>query len=248
MPIGRLGIGCLANLANGDDSCLKVMAAAGGGTAVVATLRAHGQDPELAADGCLALANMAATRFSLAVRAVIDAGGIPAVVRALQMHGKAAPRVRQWGLAAITNLTKASPDARDAVSDADVLPAVVATLGACTPVELEARQLGCLALDGLASVAARDGVGARAVSNAGGAEAVVKAMGCATEDPSAAARRLLEAGCRSLARLAFSSPREHETVRAAGAAPLLRALLARGEEERELRGMAGTLLQKLGGT
>ncbi len=111
--VAREGCLFLAGIPNSQHQAAE---ACGGVRAIVAALRAHAKDAEVAEAGCAALCSIASGPDAL-VQAIVDAGGVPAIIAALHAHSGVAA-VAEAGCAALRNIAGGSEARKQAIVDA----------------------------------------------------------------------------------------------------------------------------------
>jgi len=143
--VAREGCWFLADI---PDSQRQAAVACGGVRAIVAALRAHAKDAEVAEAGCAALCSIASGPDALK-QAVVDAGGVPAIIAALHAHSGVAA-VAEQNCAALRNIARGPAALKQAIVDARGVPVIIAALHAHSGVAAVA-ETGCGALRSIAS-------------------------------------------------------------------------------------------------
>ncbi|EOD18793.1 hypothetical protein EMIHUDRAFT_209374 [Emiliania huxleyi CCMP1516] len=181
---------------DGSGACKQAVVEAGGLAAVVAAMGGHATDVVVQTLGCDVVGGVLATYNEAREQAVVDAGGLAAVVAAMGRHATD-EEVQRAGCFALRNMAAGRDARKQAVVDAGGPAAVVAAMGRHATDE-EVQRAGCFALRNMAAgcyarkQAVMDAC-KRAVVDAGGATAVVAAMGRHAADV-----ELQRAGCGAL--------------------------------------------------
>ena len=129
LRIAQVAVGGIANLAAGDTSCVRAVLNAWGLPTMLRAMAKFSDAADVAADGCLGLANLCAGRGEGA-SAVVDEGGLNVLVAALRTHGRKEARVREWAIAALTNLASDGTSRwQEALVEVAAASAVVESVG-----------------------------------------------------------------------------------------------------------------------